>query len=128
MGTSRVPRVLIVDHDDASRVATESYLVATARWQVRSLRHVEDALAVLGTRVFDAILVTLSGDGATPQSGLRVLEAARASRPHVNIVVLGEHDDAAIEIDDVHRRASAYLSKPQPMSAVERALRGRALR
>lgn len=120
--------MLIVDHDDASRVAAESYLVATARWQVRSIGDVKDALAVLGTRVFDAILVNLSRGGATPETGLSVLEAARAARPNMQIVVVGDHDDGAVEIDCMQRVASVYLARPQPMLAVERALRGRSVR
>lgn len=121
------PQVLVVDHDDVSRAATEQYLRSTARWRVRSLRSVREALAMLGTRVFDAILVNLSADGTTPRGGLRVVEVARAARPYVKIVVVGEHDEADEAIDGVHRLASAYLAKPQPMSAIESALRGVAI-
>lgn len=115
-----LPSVLVVDPDDLSRARVEQYLATTARWKVRALGDLRDAVAVLATRAFEAVLVALP---ACPDDSLPVLEMARTRRPHVPIVVVGRHDEAAEEIDRVHRFASRYLMRPSPMAEVERALR-----
>ena len=119
-------RVLIVDGDETSRTSAARYLSATG-WRVRTLERVNDALALLATRVFDAILVHHEPDESSPEGGLRIAETARAARRSTNIVVLG-----GVEADDherarVLRSANAFFHREQPMRDVERALRGRGM-
>jgi ActR/RegA family two-component response regulator len=124
MGASGALRVLIVDHDEASRTSAARYLSATG-WHVRALERVNDALALLATRAFDAILVDLGLETGEPEGGMRVAEAARATRQSTNIVVLTDHEPGEGERARVMRSANAFLQRPQPMRDVERALRGR---
>lgn len=117
---SAVPSLLLVDADETSRARVEQYLAGTARWKVRALGDLRCAVALLATRAFEAVLVSLTPD---PAEALPVLEMARARRPRVPIVVLGHHDEAACEVDDVIRLASRYLTRHHALEEIERALR-----
>jgi CheY-like chemotaxis protein len=121
------PRVLIVDNHEGSRESAARYLSATG-WHVRVLESAREALALLATRAFDAILVDLCLDDAiSPEGGMRVAEAARAARRSTNIVVLSGYDPTKEERARVLKSANVLMQKPQPMRDVERALRGRML-
>jgi DNA-binding response OmpR family regulator len=119
-------RVLIVDGDETSRTSAARYLSATG-WRVRTLERVNDALALLATRVFDAILLDLHPDESSPDGGMRIAETARAARRSTNIVVLSGPDADEDERARVMRSANAFFGREQPMRDVERALRGRAM-
>ena len=120
------PRVLIIDPHEISRTSAARYLAATG-WHVRVLDRVNDGLAMLATRAFDAILVQLDLGDESPDGGVRIAEAARAARRSTNIVVLSEHDPNAEERARVMKSANAFLQTPQPMHDVERVLRGPAI-
>ena len=117
------PRVLIVDDEEDSRNMAASYL-ASAGWTVRVMERSNDALAVLSTRGFDAILLDLCLDGVSPEGGIRVAETLRASGRHTNIVVLSGYAVSDEQRERVLKSANVLLEKPQPMQVVERALRG----
>lgn len=117
------PRVLIVDDHQGSRLSVGTYLTATG-WRVRMMETVNEVLTVLTTRAFDAILVDLCIDGGSPEGGIRIAEAARAVRRSMKIVVLSGYDMSSEESARVLRSADAFLSKPSPLSVVDRALRG----
>ncbi len=123
MGGNQLRRVLIVDPDDGSRVAAEQYL-ASAHWRVRSSACPREALAMLSTRGFDAILVDLRLDEGAPEAALRVAAAARRASQRTRIVVLGDRSSDADALVRLEPYATAVIRRPQTMQVVERALRG----
>lgn len=116
-------RVLIVDPDPSARSAAEQYL-ASAHWRVRSVSCPREALALLTTRGFDAILVDLRLDESSPESVVSVVSAARRASLRTNVVVLGEGHTDAETLSKLEPLATAVMRKPATMQVVERALRG----
>lgn len=115
MGTHMQPallNVLLIEHD-AALAGGISTMLEQARETVGSVVIVpslEESLAQLKERSFDAILLEFFlPDGA----GLANLPVLRAAAPRVPVVVLGAVDDEAVAIETVQAGAQDYLVKNQ---------------
>src|SRR5262245_55818677 len=110
--TSR--RILLVDDDRALRHAL-SALLAGAGHTVETAGDGPDALALLGTRTFDIVLLDI---GLPSMSGLDVLERARALAAPPLVIMMTADDTPQTVLESVRRQAFRYLRKPFPPATI----------
>lgn len=114
----RVPTILVVDDDRATRHATRSVL-AKAGYQVRVARDGADALSRLRAGTFDLMLL----DVWMPRmDGLQVLEQLKGRRVP-RVVVMTSDDTPETLLQAIRRRAFQYVHKPVEPQALRTMVR-----
>lgn len=123
-----VKRLLIVDDEDAIRIALSRFLHASG-YQVQAAASSNEALQILGRERFVLMICDIRMPG---MSGLALLPKAIARDPELAVVMLTAVNDAATATEALSHGAYDYLVKPVELpeleSAVERALHRRKLR
>ncbi len=103
-------RVLLVEHDpgDEARVRALMQQVSTPSFTVVVVPAAQDAVAELGVRPYDAVLLGLSRAAAQSGEGFEVIRHLDKTAP---VVVLCALDDEEVAFKAVKRGAQDYLVK-----------------
>ncbi|HDQ71942.1 MAG TPA: response regulator, partial [Chloroflexi bacterium] len=131
---TRTPHVLIVEDDEDARSIYSDYL-SRHGYHTLTAASGEQALALAQTHPLDLALLDIMMPG---MSGREVAAWLRKNRPEVEIVfvtrmfVIRAHDKVDVAVEEMHRGAFYYLSKPvrlrQLLEIVEQALAKRQAR
>lgn len=121
------PRVLLVDDEEAIRVALTRFLRSRG-YQVTAVGSADDALKALARDPYALVLCDVRMPGMT---GLELLPAVLARDPELAVVMLTAVNDAHTATEAIARGAADYLVKPIELtdlqSAVEKALHRRTM-
>ena len=110
-------RILVVD-DEVNIRRTLAALLQRAGYEVTSAEHGREAIALLGERAFNLLLVDLK----MPEiGGMEVVAAARERQPDIAIIVLTGHGSLDSAIDGLHHNIFDYILKTsEPSYVIER--------
>jgi cyclic di-GMP phosphodiesterase len=115
-------RILVVD-DEAAVCSLLSERLEPAGFECRSSSSGEQALELLASEAFDAIISDMNMPGI---SGLELLEGARKKHPHSAFLMVTGVDDIRVAIQAMKQGADDYLVKPfqfdMVLASVRRAL------
>jgi len=121
------PRVLLVDDEEAIRVALSRFLRSRG-YQVTAVGSAQDALSALDQDRQALVLCDVRMPGMT---GLDLLPAVLARDPELAVVMLTAVNDAHTATEAIARGAADYLVKPIELAdlqtAVQRALHRRTM-
>ncbi|MBX3174453.1 MAG: EAL domain-containing protein [Gemmatimonadaceae bacterium] len=101
-------RVLLVD-DDTAVLQSSSMLLSRAGFTVDSVASAEEAIALLGSRTYSAILSDINMDG---MSGLDLLKAIRERDLDTPVILITGGPSLQTAIDAMAWGAHRYLLKP----------------
>jgi cyclic di-GMP phosphodiesterase len=101
-------RILVVD-DEEPVCTLLSERLGPAGFDCRTCSSGENAMEVLGSEPFDAIISDLNMPGI---SGLELLENARQKHPHAAFLMVTGVDDLRVAIQAMKQGADDYLVKP----------------
>src|ERR1700683_3711271 len=111
------PRVLIVDDDETIRTSL-SLILEYGDFEVVTAASVNDALKLMGSRVFDVLLSDLHMPGAG--DGLTVVSAMRHSNPAAVTIIFSGFPEMKEAAAAILLKADEILVKPMaPMVLVE---------
>jgi DNA-binding NtrC family response regulator len=119
-----MPDLLVVDDDrDTCQFIAELLAAEDRRITVES--NPADALARAGTEPFDVVVSDINLNAR--ESGLDILQAARRTNPHCQVVLISGFGTLETALEAVRAGAFDYISKPfdigQVKATVDRALR-----
>src|SRR5215469_2995421 len=116
---SEQPHILVADDEQSIRLMLETGLTLNGL-RVTSVRTGREALEAARTGAFDAVL----SDIYMPElSGLELVEALRATDPHLPIVLMTAQGSLEVAVEAVARGATDFIGKPFEISAVVDLLR-----
>jgi putative two-component system response regulator len=125
--SGNVPRILVVDDEDAVRAAFQRFLKSRG-YEVHVVGSAEAGLEALASQRFTVALFDIHLPGMT---GIEAVPAALTTDPDLAVVMLTAVDDAMTATAAISRGAIDYLVKPVELadldSAVKRALHKRTL-
>ena len=107
-------RILLVDDDRGLRHVLSTFLT-DAGHVVETAGDGPDALAMLGERPFDIVLLDI---GLPSMNGLEVLEQARSLPTPPLVIMMTADDTSETLLEAVRRQAYRYLRKPFPPNAI----------
>ncbi len=121
-------RILWVD-DEIDLLRPHLLFLQQRGYHVDAITNGDDALALLGDRQYDLVLLDEQMPG---MSGLEVLEVLRRDDPHAPVVLVTKSEEDRTMTEAIGRRVDDYLVKPtsprQVLSVVTRILEGSAIR
>jgi excisionase family DNA binding protein len=106
--TPVLPRVLVVDDQDAVR-ATLTELLATMQREILAAASGEEALAILKTTDVDLVLLDLSLPGV---DGVETFRQIQALRPGVPVIIVTGYPDSALMAQALEIGPFTAISKP----------------
>src|SRR5690242_18531124 len=112
-------RVLVVDDDAAIRQLLATKLKITG-YTTTSCGSGEEALKILSSEIFDAIISDLNMPGI---SGLELLAEAHHKYPRMAFLMATGVGDVAVGVAAMKQGAADYILKPFQMEAVVASLR-----
>ncbi len=119
------PRVLVVDDDPGVRATLERALHDDG-FEIETAASGEEALRMLGTNIFDLVLLDLDLPGL---SGLEVLELAPGLQADAPFIILTGHGTVGTAVEAIKLGAFDYILKPPSLAEIrlsmERALADR---
>jgi DNA-binding NtrC family response regulator len=110
MPEEQVRSLLLVDADAAERRRI-SAVASRAGWTVVGADGLETAVAILRGPYGNEVKLALLGNW-DPQSGVLLLQALRASRSNLPVIVLANGDQLASGLDAIRAGATDFLGKP----------------
>jgi CheY-like chemotaxis protein len=110
-------RILIVDDEEATRIALEEYFTGLG-YTVDCAREAEEAEALVGHVRYDAIVADLRLTTSHGAEGLEIIGCVRERSPWTRIILLTAHASAEVEAEAHRRGVDRVLHKPQPLAAV----------
>ena len=116
-----VQRLLIVDDQATILFAMREYFTAFGH-AVDCAPTLADAIQLLSTHAYDAVVADLCLTGNECRQGLQVVGFARARSPRTRVMLLSAYVSDELEREAVAMGASVVLRKPQPMAEIARAL------
>lgn len=115
-------RILVVDDEDALRTVLTSELEGEG-YQVASAVDGEEAIKILGTQVFDLILLDIK---MPKVDGFEVLKFVKQTQPKTKVIMLTGFADLKNAIESKKLGAEDFVSKPYDLvdllTTVERVL------
>ncbi len=115
-------RILVVDDEDALRTVLSSELEGEG-YQVGSAADGEEAIKILGTQVFDLILLDIK---MPKVDGFEVLKFVKQTQPKTKVIMLTGFADLKNAIESKKLGAEDFVSKPYDLvdllTTVERVL------
>ncbi|HSJ57619.1 MAG TPA: response regulator transcription factor [Anaerolineae bacterium] len=124
-GTDVQDTILVVDDEKSMRVTLKAFLDHLG-YRVSTAANGQQALELMGSQVFDLVLLDLHMPGI---SGTEVLRAARPLAPDTAFVILTAYGTLDSAILAIRNGAFDYLLKPTPVQeivqVIERALADR---
>ena len=116
---SEQPHILVADDERSIRLMLETGLTLNG-FRVTAVRTGREALEAARTGAFDAVL----SDIYMPElSGLELVDALRATEPHLPIVLMTAQGSVEVAVEAVARGANDFIGKPFDISAVVGLLR-----
>jgi signal transduction histidine kinase len=112
------PCVLLVD-DDADAARTVSNVLRQERYEVVTARDADEALAILGKRPFDVVLLELT---LAESDGLALLAEVRQRAPTACCIVLTGYASLESAVAALRRGAHDYLIKPCVIEDLKRTI------
>jgi CheY-like chemotaxis protein/anti-sigma regulatory factor (Ser/Thr protein kinase) len=112
-------RILVVDDDRGLRVALSAILTGEGHL-VESAGDGPDAIALLGARPFDIVLLDI---GLPSMSGLDVLARARSLDSPPRVIVMTADDTSETLLEAIRQQAFRYLRKPFAPNAIAEVVR-----
>ncbi len=109
-------RVLLVD-DEALLRWSLSQALAVLGHEVTLAKCGNEALAVLQTHRFDLLLTDLKLPGV---DGFKVIEAARATRPDIPVIMMSAHGNREIRERVSAQQVNYFVEKPLVVADVSR--------
>jgi ActR/RegA family two-component response regulator len=117
-----VPRLLVVDNDDAVRLMLQEGLQRDG-FEVVAASTVSSALRYIATETFDVLLVNLhmpmAGDGFT------LVSAMRHTQPHASTIGLSGYPTLDAAMTAIHCQADEILVKPFQVDSIKELIRTR---
>ena len=107
-------RLLIVDDEIAHRNVM-AVMVEQAGMECKTVPGAKEALSLLQTEPFDAVIADLNMPGV---SGMELLTEVRQHYPHMVFLMATGMDDVRLGVEAMRRGASDYLIKPLQMDVV----------
>jgi two-component system C4-dicarboxylate transport response regulator DctD len=110
------PRILLADDEPALLAAIGEYL-GCCGWEVHAVQSADEAMRLLQTESYAAVITDLRFSGPEGTEGLSVVAAARKRQTGIPVVVLTGHgsDDA----ETLARNLGADLFVPKPVALWE---------
>ena len=102
-----VPTVLIVEDDEGTAELERRALVRSGM-RVRTVSRVDDAVALLSTETFSAILLDYNLPGGDPWS---IVEIAQAKVPRIPVILVTGVGNERIASEAIHRGVDDYVKK-----------------
>jgi two-component system response regulator HydG len=122
-----MPKILVVDDQEANRVTLERILVREA-WEVEQAKDGQVALDQIRKSPPDVIVTDLKMPGL---NGLELLKAVRALRPEIEVILMTAYGTVETAVDAMKVGAYDYVTKPlkrtEIVSSVRKALEKKAL-
>src|SRR5258708_10457625 len=116
---STQPHVLVADDEKSIRLMLETGLALNG-FRVTTVRTGREALEAATSGEFDAVLSDIyMPDG----SGRELVDALRATRPNVPIILMAAQGSLEVAVQAVERGASDFIGKPFDISCVVELLR-----
>jgi DNA-binding response OmpR family regulator len=116
------PRLLLVDDDDAIR-ETLQVILESEKFQVSTARNVAEALHLIDTQQFDALLSDLHMPGAA--DGFTVISAMRHKHPDAITLLFTGYPALKEAMDAILLQADEILVKPMPIPEMVALIRNR---
>src|ERR1035437_11110244 len=117
-----LPRVLLVDDDECVR-DTLSMVLEHSGFEVSSAPNVNQALALIGTQSFDALVTDLHMP--QPGDGLTVVSAMRHSNPKAVTLIFSAYPEMSRAAEAILQQADGILVKPLGVENLVNAIRDR---
>ena len=117
-----LPRLLVVDDEEAILDATRDYFTASGYW-VDCAREREEAEALLATEDYELVISDMRLTGAHGREGLELLGLLRERCPRTRTIVLTAYRSPELEGEVMRRGADSFLQKPIPLAEVARTAR-----
>lgn len=104
-------RILIVDADETSLLASQTYLQQNGYQQILSTIDVHGALSIIGQQAPELVLLAVDSPS---YSGLEILKsaAATAATRHLPIIILAQGLDSDVKQRALNLGATDFLNKP----------------
>jgi DNA-binding NtrC family response regulator len=116
---STQPHILIADDEKSIRLMLETGLALNG-FRVTTVRTGREALEAASSGEFDAVLSDIyMPDGG----GLELVDALRANKPNLPIILMTAQGSLEVAVQAVERGASDFIGKPFDVSAVVELLR-----
>src|SRR5579883_443111 len=113
------PHILVADDERSIRLMLETGLTLNG-FRVTSVRTGREALDAMSTGAFDAVL----SDIYMPElGGLDLVDALRATDPHLPIILMTAQGSVEVAVEAVARGANDFIGKPFEIAAVVGLLR-----
>lgn len=110
-------RILIVDDEELIVLAMRRYFEGMG-YAVDSAHELEEAQALLATRVYDLVIADLRLTGIGGVEGLQIVADVHQRCANTRVILLSAYGTPEIERESYNRGADAFLHKPKAMMEI----------
>ena len=107
-------KVLLVD-DEKDFLEVLAQRLEVQGYEVETVESGEEAVTLLETKSYDAVVLDLSMPGI---GGMETLKTVRANRPNMQIIILTGHGTLEAGIESMKAGASDFIEKPVDFSVL----------
>jgi len=116
-------RILVADDEEGVLFALREYL-GCCGWEVDTARTAYEAMNLLETRGYSAVITDLRFSGPSGKEGLSIVKTARARQPAAPVVVMTGYSTAEVEAEARRLGVDAFVPKPVPLWELARLVQG----
>lgn len=113
----RAERILIVDDEELIVLAMRRYFEGMG-YQVDAAYELEEAQALLATRIYDLVIADLRLTGIGGVEGLQIVADVHQRSAATRVILLSAFGTPEIERESYNRGADAFLHKPKAMMEI----------
>jgi DNA-binding response OmpR family regulator len=113
----RAERILIVDDEELIVLAMRRYFEGMG-YAVDAAHELEEAQALLATRIYDLVIVDLRLTGIGGVEGLQIVADVHQRCANTRVILLSAFGTPEIERESYNRGADAFLHKPKAMMEI----------
>lgn len=116
-------RILVADDEEGVLFALREYL-GCCGWAVDTAQTAAEALRLLETRGYSAVITDLRFSGSQGTEGLSIVESARTHQPHAPVVMMTAFGTPEAEAAARRLGVDAFVPKPVPLWELARLVQG----
>jgi CheY-like chemotaxis protein len=116
-------RILVADDEEGVLFALREYL-GCCGWEVDTARTSAEAMNLLETRSYAAVITDLRFSGPSGKEGLAIVKTARARQPEAPVVVMTGYSTDEVEAEARRLGVDAFVPKPVPLWELARLVQG----
>lgn len=116
-------RILVADDEEGVLFALREYLRCCG-WEVDAVRTATEAMNLLETRGYSAVITDLRFSGSTGTEGLSIVKTAKTHHPAAPVVVMTGYGTPEAEAEARRLGVDAFVPKPVPLWELARLVQG----